>query len=67
MKTLNTSPKLAKLLGGKTVVTNDDELDNLQHEADQFGLYIRTLPNKDRHGLLDQYTAWIGGPRPEQA
>lgn len=56
--------KLEAMKRGETVVTNDQELDIIMTTGDDALLHMRSLPNPDRVGLLDQYVAWIGSERP---
>ena len=59
MDAMITARKLTRLLAGEMVVTNGEELDEMQPNADDLGAYIRTLPNPNRVGVLDVYIAWI--------
>lgn len=53
--------KLDRLKRGERCVTNDIELDAiLEHCTDDPARYeIRSIPNPQRCGVLDQYIAWI--------
>ena len=51
--------KLDRMKCGNTVITNDRELDAMRDTGDEAYYVVRTLPNPNRCGVLDQYRAWI--------
>lgn len=59
--------KLAAMMRGEVVITNDEEMDLMQEMRELPSgdplWEMRSLPNPDRVGILDQYIAWIGGPK----
>lgn len=55
----NATIKLQQMKNGYKCITNSTEMD-LMSEIDSDTMNnVKSLPNPDRCGLLDQYVAWI--------
>ncbi len=52
--------KLNELKTGRSIVTNDNEMDAMIDKDSDTMKLVRSKPNSKRVGLLDQYIAWIG-------
>ena len=52
--------KLEKMKAGAVVVTNVNQLDDMLTLGDKAIYEVRSLPNPNRVGILDQFIAWIG-------
>lgn len=59
--------KLAELKAGKSAITNDAEMNVMLTLGDDAIYSVRSIPNPQRVGILDQYLVWIGGPTPPTA
>lgn len=51
--------KLNRMKAGEKIITNWRELDEMLNASDDAIYSVRSLPNPDRCGLLDEYIAWI--------
>ena len=56
--------KLNAMKKGKTVVTNEKELDEMLELGDDAIYHVRSVPNPKRVGTKDVYVAWIGEADP---
>lgn len=59
MDTTVATGKLERMRSGLKVITNETELDAMLASGDPSAYAVRSIPNPDRVGLLDQYVAWI--------
>ena len=55
----NATIKLQQMKNGKKCITNDIEMDLMSEIDDETMNDVKSLPNPNRCGLLDQYIAWI--------
>ena len=53
------SNKLARMVKGERVITNSNELDAMMKADSDVAIKVRTIPNPNRVGVLDQYIGWI--------
>ena len=51
--------KVKDLLEGKRIITNGQELDEIEKVMGDECNWLRSIPNPRRLGILDQYEAWI--------
>jgi hypothetical protein len=51
--------KLDRIKLGQRVITNDRELDLMAELDGEVMNRVRSIPNPEQCGLLDQYVAWI--------